>query len=153
MEQRLLGGSGLQVPVVGMGTWRTFDVTDHDEVEQRREVAKVALESGTTLFDTSPMYGSAPRVLSRALAGKRDRAIVADKVWTSDDGEADQQMQRAFELFDNRVDVYQVHNLVSWQKRLRSLEHWRDQGRITSIGVTHYGHAAFPDMMQIMRSG
>ncbi len=153
MEQRLLGGSGLHVPVIGMGTWRTFDVTDDKQVDQRREVVDAALASDLTLFDTSPMYGAAPTTLSKALRGRRERAIIADKVWTADDEAADRQMRRAFELFDNRVDIYQVHNLVAWEKRLRSLEQWRDQGRVTSIGITHYQHSAFVDMMRIMRSG
>lgn len=152
MEHRFLGSTGLQAPVVGMGTWRTFDVIYPEEIEQRREIVDVALECGSNLFDTSPMYGAAEQVLSRALEGRRDQAIVATKVWTPDDAEAAEQIRRSFDYFGERVEIYQVHNLVAWQKRLRTLEYWRDQGRVVSIGITHYQHSAFPEMMQIMRS-
>ena len=71
MEERRLG------PVVGLGTWRTFD----DDVRLARAVVAAALDAGTRLFDTSPMYGGAERALGTALAGRRDEAIVATKIW------------------------------------------------------------------------
>src|SRR6267142_258219 len=126
MGCRRLGASDLRVPAVGMGTWITFDVIDPEDVEQRRRVVDVALQFGSNLFDTSPMYGAAERVLAAALAGRRDQAIIATKVWTADDKEAEEQMRRSFHYFEGRVEIYQVHNLVAWQKRLKSLEHWRD---------------------------
>src|SRR5712691_6403082 len=117
MEQRAFGKTGLRVPVVGMGTWRTFDVRGA-LVDRRRVVAYAAFETGATFFDSSPMYGEAERVLGRALDGRRDRAIVATKVWSADGSEAASQITRALEYFGGRVDVYQVHNLVAWSKRL-----------------------------------
>jgi aryl-alcohol dehydrogenase-like predicted oxidoreductase len=153
MEYRPLGTSGLRVPTVGMGTWKTFDVAQPTEIEHRRHIADAALESGANLFDTSPMYGNAEVVLGKALDSRRDQAIVATKVWTADDTQAAEQIRRAFEYYGNKVDIYQVHNLVAWQTRLGTLEHLRDQGRITSVGITHYQHSAFGEMMQIMRSG
>jgi aryl-alcohol dehydrogenase-like predicted oxidoreductase len=136
-----------------MGTWKTFDVTSPAEMAQRRTVVDTALASGCDLFDSSPMYGAAERVLGAALEGRRDRALVATKVWTPDDRAAEQQLQRALGYFGGRVDVYQVHNLVARQTRLARLERLRDDGLTRAIGITHYQHAAFPDMMEIMRSG
>jgi diketogulonate reductase-like aldo/keto reductase len=78
---------------------------------------------------------------------------VATKVWTPDDDAAEQQIARALSYFGGLVEVYQVHNLVEWQKRLKRLEALRDIGAVRAIGVTHYAHAAFPDLMSIMRSG
>ncbi len=135
-----------------MGTWLTFDVTSPAEREQRRRVVDVALESGMNLFDSSPMYGNAERVLGEALEGRRDHAMIATKVWSADDDQAARQISDSFAYFGNRVEIYQVHNLVAWPKRLQALESWRDQGRVTSIGITHYQHSAFADMMSIMRS-
>ena len=86
MERRGLGRSGVDVPVVGMGTWRTFDVRRPEEVATRKRVVDVALEVGSNLFDSSPMYGAAERVLGEALSGRRDAALVATKVWTSEAG-------------------------------------------------------------------
>ena len=82
MEHRAFGETGLRVPVVGMGTWQTFDVRGKAE-EARLLVTDAAFETGATFFDSSPMYGEAERVLGRTLDGRRARAIVATKVWTS----------------------------------------------------------------------
>jgi len=81
METRALGRSGLSVPVIGMGTWRTFDVSWPDTGERCRTIVSTALAGGARLFDTSPMYGRAERVLGRCLEGRRDEALVATKVW------------------------------------------------------------------------
>jgi aryl-alcohol dehydrogenase-like predicted oxidoreductase len=148
MEFRMLGSSGLSVPVVGMGTWKTFDVD-----EDRGPLVAVALSADMKLFDSSPMYGRAERVLSAALAGRRGEALVATKVWTSSDSEAAAQIERALGWYGGHVDLYQVHNLVAWQARLRTLEALRDAGQVTAVGITHYDHGAFDDVMQIMRSG
>src|SRR6266851_5285512 len=122
MELRRLGTSGLQLPVVGMGTWKTFDVTSPEEIAQRRAVVDVALAHGSNLFDSSPMYGAAERVLAAALEGRRDQALIATKVWTPDDARALQQIHQSLEYYGGRVEIYQVHNLVAWQKRLAKLE-------------------------------
>src|SRR5262249_15544731 len=90
-ETTTLGASGLDVPVVGMGTWQTFDVVAPVEQAQRRTVVDVALAAGTNLFDSSPMYGAAERVLGAALACRRIQALVATKVWTPDDQVAEAQ--------------------------------------------------------------
>jgi aryl-alcohol dehydrogenase-like predicted oxidoreductase len=153
VELRALGTSGIDVPVVGMGTWKTFDVRDPREAAHRATVVDAALESGTNLFDSSPMYGTAEEVLGAALDGRRDRALVATKVWTSDDAEAERQIQRAMGFYANRVDVYQVHNLTALPIRLRRLEQLRDEGRVGSVGITHYAPSAFPELMETMRSG
>jgi aryl-alcohol dehydrogenase-like predicted oxidoreductase len=150
MELRAFGQTGLTLPVVGMGTWQTFDVRGV-AAEHCREVTDAALTSGATFFDTSPMYGEAEKVLGRTLEGRRDRAVVATKVWTSDDAEAERQMARALGYFGGRVDVYQVHNLAAWTTRLDQLERLRDQGMVRVIGVTHYSPHAFRDLRRAMR--
>jgi aryl-alcohol dehydrogenase-like predicted oxidoreductase len=136
-----------------MGTWRTFDVRDPREAGRRATVVDTALEYGINLFDSSPMYGAAEQVLGAALDGRRARALVATKVWTPDDQEAERQIDRAMGYYCNKVDVYQVHNLVALPRRLKRLEQLRDEGRVTSIGITHYEHGAYPMLMETMRSG
>ena len=138
------------VPVVGMGTWKTFDVA---RAEQRRDVLDIALASGSNLFDSSPMYGAAERVLGELLGERRKDALIATKVWTASDSDAERQIGEALRYFQNRVDLYQVHNLVAWPKRLTALERLRDSGRVRAVGATHYAHSAFPELMEIMRSG
>jgi aryl-alcohol dehydrogenase-like predicted oxidoreductase len=136
-----------------MGTWKTFDVIYPDEVAQRRQIVDVALAGGSNLFDSSPMYGAAERVLGTALEGRRDQALVATKVWTPDDEQATAQISKSLDYFGDHVEIYQVHNLVAWQKRLATLEQLREAGKVTTVGVTHYLHSGFVDIMQIMRSG
>lgn len=150
MEQRTLGGSGLEVPVIGFGTYRTFDVADAGTI---RPVVQAALAGGANLFDSSPMYGQAERVLGEALDGRRNEALVATKVWTEDDREANRQIERALAYYGGTVDIYQVHNLVAWQKRLARLEQLRDENKVRAVGITHYRPEAFPELMRIMRSG
>ena len=153
MEHRILGRSGLEVPAVGMGTWLTFDVRAERDVGGRRGVVDAALAAGTTLFDTSPMYGAAEQVLARALEGRRTRALVADKVWTPSAREGRAQVRRALASYGGTVDVYQVHNLVAWREHLPVLEGLRDEGRVRAVGATHYRHAAFDELMAVMRTG
>jgi diketogulonate reductase-like aldo/keto reductase len=99
------------------------------------------------------MYGAAERVLGEALEGRREQALVATKVWTPDDAEAERQIARALGYYAGRVDVYQVHNLVAWRTRLATLERLRQEGRVRAIGVTHYQHSAFDELMVSMRTG
>src|ERR1700674_3951246 len=128
MERRTLGASGLEVPVLGMGTWRTFD-TDAD----RSQIVTQALGSGMTFFDSSPMYGRSEATLARGLGAIRDRAEVATKVWTPDAAEGRLQAERALQFF-GRVEVYQVHNLVSWPEQLAMLEGLKAEGKVGAVG-------------------
>jgi diketogulonate reductase-like aldo/keto reductase len=115
MEQRRLGDGGPSLPVVGMGTWRTFDVRLSSGP---REVVDAALAGGARLFDSSPMYGAAEEVLARALDGRREQALVATKVWSADLGKGRRQIEQALAWYGGRVDVYQIHNLVAWRRWL-----------------------------------
>ena len=153
MEQRNLGRSGLTVPVVGMGTWQTFDVRGDEAERSVRGVVDAAIAAGTTLFDSSPMYGQAERVLGAALDGRRDDVLVATKVWTDDDAEADGQLASALGWYGGHVDLYQVHNLVAAPRRLATLERLRDDGKVAVIGATHWQASRFDDLEAVMRSG
>jgi len=94
MEKRALGNSGLTVPVVGMGTWSTFDVKGKAAEANAVAVVDRALEAGAAFFDSSPMYGESERVLGLALDGRRDAALVATKVWTPSVETGREQMRR-----------------------------------------------------------
>ncbi len=155
MEKRKLGKSNLTVPVIGMGTWNTFDVRGAKPEAERREIVKTAFEAEANLFDSSPMYGQAERVLGGAVADLniRDKVMIATKIWTNSEDESRQQFENAFRYFGGYVDLYQVHNLVAWQKRLAQLEEFKAAGTVRAIGITHYSHGAFGDMLRIMQSG
>jgi aryl-alcohol dehydrogenase-like predicted oxidoreductase len=146
MERRPLGATGIDVPAIGMGTWRTFDTG-----EDRRPLVEEALAAGIDLFDSSPMYGRAEDTLARALDGIRDRALVATKVWTEDPGEGRRQARHALDLYGT-VDVYQVHNLVNLPAQLRLLEELKAEGRVRAVGATHFLESAFGVLAALMRS-
>jgi len=150
VERRAFGNTGIDVPVIGMGTWQTFDVRGTANVEKRRAVTDAAFEGGATFFDSSPMYGRAEDVLGRTLAGRRRQAIVATKVWTANDREAEQQIANALGYYGGYVDVYQVHNLVACDRRLAQLADRKQRGDVRIIGITHYSAHAFGELRRYM---
>jgi diketogulonate reductase-like aldo/keto reductase len=153
MECRVLGDGGPELPVVGMGTWRTFDVHGSGGRENAGRVVDAALAAGTTVLDSSPMYGAAEEVLGDALGGRRDDAFVATKIWTHSADEGRHQAERALRFFGGRIDLYQVHNLLAWRDQLGLIEALRDEGLVRYTGATHYSPAAFGELVEVMRTG
>jgi aryl-alcohol dehydrogenase-like predicted oxidoreductase len=153
MEKRVLGTSGLVVPVVGMGTWRTFDVSGPQAQANARAIVEQAFALGAHFFDSSPMYGRAEQVLGQALQGRRASALVASKVWTWSDQEAQQQIKQSLRFFCGFLDLYQIHNLIRWQTHLPVLEKLKEVGTIHAIGVTHYSPASFAELQTVMNTG
>jgi aryl-alcohol dehydrogenase-like predicted oxidoreductase len=152
MERRRFGRTGWEVPVVGLGTWQTFDLP-RDAEGVAREVVEAAWDAGTRLFDTSPMYGRAEGVLGRALGDRRPDAIVATKIWTASASEATGQLAAQLDYFGGHIDLEQIHNLLGWRRHLDWLEEERDAGRIAFLGATHYAASAFAELEQVMRTG
>ncbi|MDP9261411.1 MAG: aldo/keto reductase [Actinomycetota bacterium] len=142
MEDRRLG------PVVGLGTWNTFG----GDARLAQIVVKAALDSGCRVFDSSPMYGGAEAALAAALAGRRDAAAVATKIWTGSVEEGREQYRHQCEWF-GRVEIEQIHNLVAWEQHVEWLEPERVEGRIDRLGVTHYSPSAFRELARALRSG
>ena len=142
MEHRRLG------PVVGLGTYSTFE----GDATLARSVVAAAVAAGTSVFDSSPMYGGAERALGAALAERRDGTTVATKIWTPrvDEGRAQYDAQRRF---FGRVEIQQVHNLVAWEAHLPWLEAERDAGRIDRIGVTHWSAGSFGELERALQTG
>ncbi len=152
MERRQLGRAGFDVPVVGMGTWRTFDARNHEGEKAARAVVDAALEAGTDFFDTSPMYGQAERVLAGTLSGRRHSVLVADKIRADTAEEGRAQAERALGWYD-WIDLYQIHNLAAWEAQLDPLERLQAEDRVRAIGATHYRPEAFGELERVMRSG
>ena len=142
MEERRLG------PVVGLGTWNTFG----GNARLAQTVVDAALDAGCRVLDSSPKYRGAEASLGAALAGKRDRAAIATKIWNRSVNEGREQHRRQLEWF-GRVEIEQVHNLVSWQEHADWLEDEREAGRIDRMGVTHYSPSAFGELGRALRSG
>jgi len=143
----------MPVPVVGMGTWQTFDVRGEADEAARARVLDAAWAAGVRVVDSSPMYGESERVLAGALGDRREQAVVATKVWTPDADEGARQIERALAWYGGRIDLYQVHNLVNWRHHLGVLEELRDRGQVRLVGATHYNPVAFGELAALMRTG
>jgi len=150
METRRLGKTGLEVSVVGMGTWQTFDVRDPDRVQP---VTDAVLAHGVAFFDSSPMYGAAEQVLARTLGARRTRVVVATKVWAGSAREGREQIRRALEWYGGAVELYQIHNLTAWETHLPYLEELQARGAIRAIGITHWSASEFDRMAAIVETG
>ncbi len=141
MDERRLG------PVVGLGTWRTFD----RDADAARAVVGAALAAESSVFDTSPMYGAAEQTLASALAGRRDRARVATKIWARSVEEGRRQFERQIGWYGH-VDVEQIHNLVAWREHVPWLREEQAAGRIGRLGVTHFDAGAFEELERAMKT-
>lgn len=155
MHRRRIPSTGALLPVVGCGTWRTFDVgASTAEREQIAGVLRVLFEAGGSVIDTSPMYGAAEQVLGDALAamGSRPQAFIATKVWTTGQAPGIEQMRRSMALLrTDRIELMQVHNLVDWRTQLRTLREWKRDARIQYLGLTHYTPSAHDELEAILR--
>jgi aryl-alcohol dehydrogenase-like predicted oxidoreductase len=152
VELRKLGRTGLEVPVIGLGTWKTFDLPK-GRADKANAVVDAAWNAGTRFVDSSPMYGRAEAVLSRALGDRRSEAVVATKIWTGSAAEGRRQFEEQLRFYRGRVDVLQVHNLLAWEDHLEWMEQERDAGRIGFLGATHYAPGAFDELARVMRTG
>jgi diketogulonate reductase-like aldo/keto reductase len=132
--------TGEQLPVIGMGSWVTFDVGDDATARaQRVEVVRAFFEGGGALIDSSPMYLSSQEVIGHCLAQIPDRPALfaATKVWTMTRLLGIGQMEASRQLWGvERFDLMQVHNLLDWETHLETLIEWKTQGRVRYIGVT-----------------
>ncbi|MGH8432603.1 MAG: aldo/keto reductase, partial [Solimonas sp.] len=148
--------SGEMLPVVGCGTWRTFDVgASPRERAPLAEVLRILFEAGGSVIDSSPMYGPAEGVVGDLLAaaGTRDKVFLATKVWTSGRTSGVDQMRQSMRLLrTDRIDLMQVHNLVDWRGHLPTLRGWKQEGRIRYLGVTHYTQSAHAELAAVLRT-
>jgi diketogulonate reductase-like aldo/keto reductase len=156
MRTRLIPSTRQELPVIGCGTYRTFDVgAAPEERAPLLAVLKALFAAGGSVIDSSPMYGTAERVAGDLLAQiqNRSRAFLATKVWTSGKQAGLDQINRSFGLLqDRRIDLIQVHNLLDWKVQLSTLRNLKSAGRIRYVGITHYSASAFAEVESVLRS-
>ena len=152
---RAIPSSKETLPVIGLGTWQTFDVGGGAERAPLRDILRRFVELGGRVVDSSPMYGRAEGVVGDLTAELRlrDKLFVATKVWTSGRDAGIAQMEESLRrLRVERLDLMQVHNLVDWRTHLRTLAEWKRAGRVRYVGVTHYTAGAYRELEQVMAS-
>jgi diketogulonate reductase-like aldo/keto reductase len=147
--------SGEELPVIGLGTWQTFNVgRDAKEREPLEEVLAAFIEMGGKVIDSSPMYGSSEQMAGDLIEKLdcRKKLFIATKVWTRGKDAGIEQMNDSMKkLRAHPIDLMQVHNLVDVDTHLATLRDWRQKGRIRYIGVTHYtasGHDAVAKIVE-----
>ena len=155
LNQRPIPSSGELLPVMGMGTSRTFD-TDGDEASLAalRAVLEAFFNGGGTAIDSSPMYGNAETRVGDVLRAMPDqpKIFAATKVWTTGRQQGIAQMEESARRMNvKQFDLIAVHNLQDWQTHIETLKQWKERGKVRYIGITtSHGrdHAAFLDVMR-----
>ncbi len=157
MLTRSFGAAGETLPVIGLGTYRAFDVSSSEgNLAQCAEVVASLVDAGGSVVDSSPMYGRAQAVVGdvHARLGLRDRLFLATKVWTSGKAAGIRQMEDAFRLMRTAtVDLMQIHNLVDVATHTATLLGWKQDGRVRYIGITHYHAGAHAELARLVESG
>jgi diketogulonate reductase-like aldo/keto reductase len=156
MTTRPIPRSGEALPVVGLGTWQTFDVGPQaSERAQLKEVLQGFVDRGGKLVDSSPMYGESERVTGDLTSelGLRERLFFATKVWTSGREAGIRQMEQSFRLMRvKRMDLMQIHNLLDYETHTKTLREWKTAGRVRYIGITHYHSGAFRELERLVKT-
>ncbi|WP_420601969.1 aldo/keto reductase [Flagellimonas sp.] len=148
--------TGELLPVVGLGTWQTFDV--ESSKQQHAVLSQVLTEMhrlGGTVIDSSPMYGSSEKVVG-GLTSKlkfKDDLFYATKVWTSGREVGIRQMEASIaKMRRKKMDLIQIHNLVDWKTHVKTLREWKDQQKIRYWGITHYVDSSHSTLEKIIKA-
>jgi diketogulonate reductase-like aldo/keto reductase len=144
------------LPVVGLGTYQSFDVGGGAaERDPLREVLRLFAQQGGALVDSSPMYGPSESVVGDLAVelGLIGKLFMATKVWTSGREAGIRQMEDSLRRMKvSRMDLMQIHNLLDWKTHLGTLKQWKAAGRIRYIGITHYHSGAYAELEHLMKS-
>ncbi len=154
MLQRVIPSSGEKLPVIGLGTYQSFDVGGSVAERQTVEdVLRLFVKLGGRVIDSSPMYGRSEEVIGvlAEKTGTQKELFLATKVWTRGKEAGVKSMERSFELMKTkRMDLMQVHNLLDVETHLATLREWKQQGRVRYIGITHYTAGSHGEVARVL---
>lgn len=149
--RKAIPSTGEMLPVIGMGTSRTFNVgDDRDERKLLLEVLQAFFDNGGSVIDSSPMYGSSEQVIGDLLkqVKNKDALFSATKVWIDGRQDGIAQMENSMKLWGvKKFDLMQIHNLRDWEIHLETLKQWKADGKIRYIGITT-SHGRFHDELE-----
>jgi diketogulonate reductase-like aldo/keto reductase len=153
---RPIPSSGEKLPLVGLGSWITFNVGDDVAARNARtEVLRAFLDGGGRLIDSSPMYGSSQEVIGYGLSrlGHPSQVFSADKVWISSGARGAEQIEESRRRWNvPHFDLLQVHNLLSWEEHLPTLFAMKAAGRLRYVGITTSEGRRHADIERVMRT-
>jgi len=156
MHVRTIPSSNEKIPVIGLGTWQTFDVGQSEkERAPLKEVLEILVENGGSVIDSSPMYGRSEKVVGELTTelNLKSKIFEATKVWIKGETDGIKQMNTSINLMQvDKMDLMQIHNLLDWKMHLKTLRKWKEEQKIRYIGITHYHSGGYAEMEKIMRS-
>ena len=156
IASRKIPSTGELLPIIGLGTWQTFDVgTEATARAPLEAVLREFAALGGTLIDSSPMYGRSEDVVGDLIAalGLRQQLFIATKVWTSGKAAGVAQMEESMQkLQATPLELLQVHNLLDVDTHLGTLSEWKRQKRVRYIGVTHYTSSAYAEVAKVIKA-
>lgn len=148
--------SGEQLPLVGLGSWITFNVGDDPQLRAEcTAVMRAFFAVGGRMIDSSPMYGSSQAVIGHGLDQLRRPTglFSADKVWISSGSRGPEQIEESRAQWGvGRFDLLQVHNLLAWEEHLPMLLAMKKEGRVSYVGITTSEGRRHQDIEKIMAS-
>jgi len=153
---RVIPSTGEELPVIGMGSWITFNVGEDQRLrDERAKVLRIFFAEGGTVVDCSPMYGTSADVIGYGLEklGRPPQLFSASKVWTMWQNDGPEQMAEQQARWGvPRFDLMQVHNLLNWEGHLATLRSWKDAGRLRYLGVTTSHGSRHAELEAVMKS-
>ena len=156
LQKRIIPVSGESIPVVGLGTWRTFDANPGGpDTVPLKDVLQTLINRAGSVIDSSPMYGSSEAVVGDLSDNLkiRKKVFLATKVWTSGKEAGIRQMEDSFrKMKTSTMDLMQVHNLLDADNHIKTLREWKEKGKIRYWGITHYLASAYPEMIEIIKN-
>src|SRR5688500_4641637 len=148
-----LPSTGEALPVIGVGTWQTFDVGA--DAAARAQLREVLRQLNGNVVDSSPMYGTSEAVAGDLIAElrTRDKLFMATKVWTHGRAEGIQQVETSFKrLRVERMDLMQIHNLTDVETQTKTLLEMKSRKKIRYLGITHYTSSAYGEVERWLRT-
>lgn len=156
LHTRAIPSSGQVLPVIGLGTWQTFDVGASAAARAPlAEVLRLFSAAGGQVIDSSPMYGAAEAVVGAlvAEAGLHERLFLATKVWTSGRAAGIAQMEHSLaRLRAQQIGLMQVHNLLDVEAHASTLAEWKRAGRVRHVGITHWSAPAYGEVERQLKA-
>ena len=154
--KRIVPSTQQSIPVIGMGSWITFDVgNDTNAIAKRTQVLQRFFDHGGGVIDSSPMYGSSEKVIGQCLKHIPDQQDLfsATKVWTLGESAGIDQMKNSQSLWGMKAfDLMQIHNMLDWETHLQTLKEWKDKGYIRHIGITTSHGRRHDDLERVLEN-